>query len=97
MTIDDLARMMQGEFTKLGTELSEVKSDVKWMKDNSSELFTKLDKFITLYEDQKTELKSLTNQMERLEGRVAKLESKNRLVTKFKGSKNNKKLWNQIK
>lgn len=76
MTIDDLARMMQGEFTKLGTELSEVKSDVKWMKDNSSELFTKLDKFITLYEDQKTELKSLTNQMERLEGRVAKLESK---------------------
>ena len=47
----------------LKIELKEVKTDVKWMKDNSSELFNKLDKFITLYEDQKTELKSLANQL----------------------------------
>jgi chromosome segregation ATPase len=105
MTIDDLARLMQEEFsginkrfdgvdkrfdevderfdgveTRLGgveTELAEVKSDVKWMKDNSGELFTKLDKFIKLYEDQKQELTSLSAQMERLEQRIEKLEQQN--------------------
>lgn len=46
------------------------------MKENSSKLFTKLDRFITLYEDQKMELKSMSAQVRRLEERVVKLEAK---------------------
>ena len=56
--------------------LSEVKSDVKLMKDNFSELFAKLDEFISLYKKQEQELLMLISQMKRLEERVAKLESR---------------------
>ena len=91
MTIDDLARMMQSEFRQMGNELAEVKtdvkwmkddelpelkSDVKWMKDTSCELFNKLDKLIKLYEDQRTELTSLTAQVNRLQEEVDYLKSK---------------------
>ena len=41
---------IRGEIGELRVELMEVKQDVKWMKDNSSELFTKFGKFISLYE-----------------------------------------------
>jgi len=54
--------------------LTNVEKDVKWMKDNSSALFTKLDKFISLYEKQEQELLMLGTQLRRLEERVAKLE-----------------------
>lgn len=74
--ITGFKKEMHFEFAVVKNELAEVKADVRWMKDNSSELFNKLEKFITLYEDQKTELKSLTNQMKRLEGRIAGLEAK---------------------
>ena len=48
MTIEDLARLMQGEFLGIKESLSDLKADVKCIKDNASELFTKLDKFISL-------------------------------------------------
>lgn len=55
-------------------ELHEVKTDVLWMKENSSALFTKLDRFISLYEEQRQEFIMLGAQFKRLEERVAKLE-----------------------
>ena len=45
------------------------------MRDNSSELFTKLDKFIKLYEDQREETAALAAQLRRLETRVGQLEA----------------------
>ena len=55
--------------------LSAVEKDVKWMKDNASELFTKLDRFIALLEKQEQETAVLSAHVRRLEERVAKLES----------------------
>lgn len=74
--VKDLRTEMKSEFAGVTQRLSSVEADVKWMKDNSSELFAKLDEFITLYKDQKTEFASLSNQVGRLEKRVADLESK---------------------
>jgi len=57
-------------------EVAGVKREVREMKENFSELFTKLDRFIALYEKQEQELLSLATQMSRLEERVARLETK---------------------
>ncbi len=77
MTINDLARLMQGEFLGVNKRLDTLEADVKEMKVNSSELFTKLDKFISLYEDNRQETTTIANQIRRLEERVAKLEGRN--------------------
>ena len=61
---------------KVEFELGEVKADVRYMKENFGELFTKLDKFIALYEKQEQELLVLGAQLRRLEERVAKLEDR---------------------
>lgn len=58
--------------------LGNVERDVKWMRDNASELFAKLDRFITLLEKQEQETVILAAQVRRLEERVAKLESAKR-------------------
>ncbi|MDA2936122.1 hypothetical protein MYX06_02810 [Patescibacteria group bacterium AH-259-L05] len=55
--------------------LTNIEKDVRWMKENSSELFTKLDRFIALYEKQEQELAALGLQLRRLEERVGKLEA----------------------
>src|SRR3990167_8573008 len=68
-------RRIDGRLDKIDERLINVESDVKWMKDNSSALFTKLDKFISLYEKQEQELLMLGAQLRRLEDRVAKLET----------------------
>jgi len=44
--IDGRLDKVEGRLNTIESELSEVKSDVKWMKDNSSAVFTKLDKYI---------------------------------------------------
>jgi len=82
-TLEPFAKAVEEDFNtvnsrldKVELELTEVKTDVKWMKENFSELFTKLDKFIALYEKQEQELLLLGAQMRRLEERVAKLETK---------------------
>lgn len=82
-TLEPFAKAVQSDFSKVNGrfdkvefDLSEVKKDVKWMKDNSSELFTKLDKLISFYEKHDQELLILSSQLQRLEERVVKLESK---------------------
>ena len=47
---------MDDRLYKIEDRLTNVENDVKWMKDNSSALFTKLDRFISLYEKQEQEL-----------------------------------------
>ena len=55
--------------------LSSVETDVRWMKDNSGELFTKLNRLIALFEKNEQEILMLSAQLKRLEERVNKLES----------------------
>ncbi|MCR4328198.1 MAG: hypothetical protein NUV53_01640 [Patescibacteria group bacterium] len=66
--------MLNKQLDDVEREFREVKNDVQWMKENSGELFSKLDRFISMYEDQKKELAAFGMQMKRLEERVAKLE-----------------------
>lgn len=58
------------------SRLTTIENEWAEFRKNSSELFTKLDKFISLYESQKIELASLANQMARLNERVGMLEAK---------------------
>lgn len=88
-TLEPFTKAVQGDFQKVNQrldkvefelvvvkqDLAEVKSDVKWMKENFSELFTKLDEFISLFRDQIQENKLLADRLSRLEEKVAKLES----------------------
>jgi len=79
---EPFAKAVQNDFQKVNGRLDSidgrltaVEQDVAWMKNNFSELFTKLDKFITLYEKMDQEIIILGEQLNRLEERVAKLES----------------------
>lgn len=57
-------------------KLSKVEEDVSWMKENSGAIFTKLDKFITLYEKQEQEMLIMGEHIKRLEDRLVKLEKR---------------------
>jgi len=72
--IEVKSEKLDNRLAKVEFELREVKVDVKWMKENFSELFTKLDKFVALYEKQEQEMLVLGAQLRRLEKRVAVLE-----------------------
>jgi len=74
--IDVKTEKLDNRLMKVEFELREVKTDVKWMKENFNELFTKLDKFIALYEKQEQEMLMLGVQLQKLEERISKLESK---------------------
>lgn len=65
---------VDGRLDNLEAGLSEVKTEVKWMRDNSGELFAKLDKFIALLEKQEQEMIMFGAQLKRLEERIQKLE-----------------------
>jgi chromosome segregation ATPase len=67
--------LVKSEVGLVKFELNEVKKDIKWMKDNSGELFAKLDELITLFKNQRQELAILQTQVKRLEERIVKLES----------------------
>lgn len=69
---------LKDEIAGVKFDLTEVKNDVKWMKENSSELFTKLDKFISLYQEERQERTVLATQVSRLEERVNQLEARMR-------------------
>lgn len=58
--------------------LSGVEEDVSWMKENSGAIFTKLDRFITLYEKQEQEMLIMGEHIRRLEERIIKLEKQPR-------------------
>jgi len=62
-------------FDRVENRLDRVENEIREMKENSSELFTKLDKFIALYEKQEQEMLLFGAQIRRLEERVIKLES----------------------
>ena len=74
--IDAVRKDLGAEIGLVKLDLAEVKRDVKEMKENSSELFTKLDKFIELYEEMRMEHRTLAKQVARLEERMAKLEAR---------------------
>ena len=76
--IDGRLDRVDFELSETRQDVREVKGEVKWMKDNSSELFTKLDKFIALLEKQEQEMLMFGAQLKRLEERVQKLESQQR-------------------
>ena len=67
---------LKGDVGILKLDMHEVKRDLREMKEKSSELFLKLDKFITLYQETKQELTVMAKQLRRLEERVAHLEGK---------------------
>ena len=89
MTLDKLALLTQQgfmgvdkrfdgvdkRFDRVENRLDRVENEIREMKENSSELFTKLDKFIALYEKQEQEMLLFGAQIRRLEERVIKLES----------------------
>ena len=72
--IDERFSEVDKKIKGVGLELGEIKRDVREMKENFSELFTKLDKFIALYEKQEQELLILGAQLRRLEERIGVLE-----------------------
>jgi len=88
--IEPFARSVQSEFIKVNQgldgvgqrltmveqRLAIVEQEVREMRESASELFIKLDRFISLYEKQEQELLSLSAQLKRLEERVNKLELK---------------------
>jgi len=54
--IEVKSEKLDNRLAKVEFELREVKVDVKWMKENFSGLFTKLDKFVALYKKQEQEM-----------------------------------------
>ena len=72
--LDGVEQRLDGVEQRLGA----VEQDVKWMRENSSELFTKLDRLIALFEKNEQEILMLSAQLKRLEERVNKLESQQR-------------------
>ncbi len=73
--IDERFNKIDARFDKVDFGLNEIKTEVKEMKENTSELFVKLDKFISIYQRQEQELLILSAQFRRLEERVNKLET----------------------
>lgn len=73
--IDKRFDRVDKRFDGIDKRLDRVESEIREMKENSSELFTKLDKFIALYEKQEQEMLLFGAQIRRLEERVIKLES----------------------
>ena len=57
-------------------EMKEMKVEMHEMKQSSSELFAKLDDFISLYRDTKQEITILTRHVKRLEERITQLEAR---------------------
>lgn len=67
---------VENRLSRVESDLVEVKQDVRWMKENSGELFSKLDKFIALYEEQRQEIVILGGQLRRLEEELSQVKIK---------------------
>ena len=74
--LDNRLAKVEFELKETRHDIRSVNEDVKWMKDNSSELFSKLDKFIMLLEKNEQEILMPPAQLKRIEERVNKLESR---------------------
>lgn len=77
--IDKRLDKLESQMIMIDMRLASVEADVKWMKENSSAIFTRIDRFIALYEHHDQEFKILDAQVrerfENLEQRVAQLEA----------------------
>jgi chromosome segregation ATPase len=69
-------KRMDAEFTNVHKRIDTLEGDIRDIKESSSELFTKLDEFISLYRETKQELTLLARQFRRLEARIVQLESR---------------------
>ena len=67
-------KKVHGGLAVVNERLGSVEREVKEMKESASELFGKLDEFISLYQKQQEEMTSLIAQVQRLDKRVTKLE-----------------------
>lgn len=65
---------LEGDSVEIKGRLVAVETDVKWMRNNSGELFTKLDHFIALQEENKQEITILNVHVRDLEKRISLLE-----------------------
>lgn len=86
--LEPFAKAVQNDFAKVNKRfdevdsrldkvefgLNEVKKEVREMKENSSSLYSKLDRLISLYEKHEQELAIFGVQLRRLEERLEKLE-----------------------
>ena len=80
--LEPFAQSVQADFRQVNSRLDSVENrlthlETQWevFQKNASELFIKLDEFITLYRKQEMEFSSLAKQIARLEARVEQLES----------------------
>lgn len=67
---------LRGGLASMNERLGSVESDVKWMKTNSNEIFTKLDGFITLYKNQEERMEIFSKQTVVFDGRISALEKR---------------------
>lgn len=67
---------VHAEFSRVHKRIDTLEGSLRDMKESASELFAKLDEFISLYRDTKQELTVLARHFRRLEARVAQLESR---------------------
>lgn len=76
MRVDNRLANIELEVRETRQDVQKVKTDVKRMTDNFSELFVKLDEFISLYKKHEQELAMLSAHVRRLEERLSKLEAR---------------------
>lgn len=74
--VDSHFDKVDSRLDKVEFELNEVKKDVREMKENSNALYSKLDRFISLYEKHEQELAFFGVQLRRFEERLEKLEKR---------------------
>jgi len=77
-TLDPFANAVQADFGRVHERLDKVEVDIKWMKENSGELFKKLDDLISLLKSHEEQMTMMQEQIRRLEDRVAKLEGRHK-------------------
>ncbi len=75
--VDKKFDVIDKRFDAVDKRFDKIESGINEMKENSSELFNKLDKFIALYEKQEQEMSIFGAQLRRIEERVIKLEKIN--------------------
>ncbi|MBI5306322.1 hypothetical protein HZB04_01930 [Candidatus Wolfebacteria bacterium] len=76
LDVDKKFESIDKRFDLVDKRFDKIESEIKEMKESSSELFTRLDKFIALYEKQEQEMLLFGAQLRRLEERIIKLEAK---------------------
>ena len=76
LQLDNRLTKVEFEIRETQREVREVKADVKWMKDHTSELFKKLDDLITIFKRHDEQIVVLSGQMRDLADRVSKLEAR---------------------